>query len=53
MQRGRTLAAVVGGYVYRGEVPANRPPNDYTARVIPCCAGVAVPLEAQRILWQR
>jgi starch phosphorylase len=53
MQRGHPLPGGVGGYVYRGEVPANRSPNDYTARVIPCCAGVAVPLEAQRILWQR
>jgi glycogen phosphorylase len=53
MQRGRALAGVVGGYVYRGEVPANRSPNDYTARVIPYFAGVAVPLEAPRILWQR
>jgi starch phosphorylase len=52
MQRGRALAGVVGGYVYRGEVPANCSPNDYTARVIPHCAGVAVPLEAPQILWQ-
>ena len=26
---------------------------DYTARVIPHCDGVAVPLEDARILWQR
>jgi glycogen phosphorylase len=26
---------------------------DYTARVIPDCEGVAVPLEASQILWQR
>ena len=32
---------------------ATRPPTDYTPRVIPCCAGVAVPLEDARILWQR
>jgi starch phosphorylase len=53
MQRGDSLAGVAGGYVYRGEVPATRPPTDYTARVIPYCDGVAVPLEAPRILWQR
>ena len=53
MQRVRALVGVVGGYVYRGEVPATRSPTDYTARVIPYCAGVAVPLEAPHILWQR
>ncbi len=39
--------------VYRASVPANRPATDYTARVIPCCCDVAVPLEASQILWQR
>ena len=34
-------------------VSATRPVTDYTARVIPHCDGVAVPLEAARILWQR
>ena len=42
-----------GGYVYRAAVPAARPANDYTARVIPQRAGVSVPLESARILWQR
>jgi hypothetical protein len=27
--------------------------TDYTARIIPHCAGVAVPLEVAPILWQR
>ena len=30
-----------------------RPATDYTARVIPNCNGVAIPLEDPRILWQR
>jgi len=30
-----------------------RPASDYTARLIPHCDDVAVPLEAARILWQR
>jgi starch phosphorylase len=38
---------------YRAAVPADRPPTDYTARAIPWCEGAAVPLEAQRIRWQR
>ena len=31
---------------------AARPAEDYSARVIPYCSGVAVPLEAAHILWQ-
>jgi starch phosphorylase len=41
------------GYFYSAAVSSNRPASDYTARVIPYCDGVAVPLEANRILWQR
>ena len=33
--------------------PQTRPPRDYTARVMPHCDGVAIPLEDARILWQR
>jgi starch phosphorylase len=40
-------------YVYRAQAPAARPATDYTARVIPRYTGVAVPLEAAQILWQR
>jgi starch phosphorylase len=53
MTRVRQLAYGPGGYVYSAAVSAARPPADYTARVIPHCDGVAVPLEAARILWQR
>ena len=53
MKRVRQLAGASGGYVYSAAVSAARPPADYTARVIPHCDGVAVPLEAARILWQR
>ena len=53
MKRVRPLAGVSGGYVYSAAVSAARPPADYTARVIPHCDGVAVPLEAAHILWQR
>lgn len=42
------------GYVlYKARVPATRPADDYTARVIPSYPGVSVPLEAAQILWQR
>jgi starch phosphorylase len=53
MKRVRELAGAVGGHVYRATVSAARPPADYTARVIPHCDGVEIPLEDARILWQR
>ena len=49
----RAPAALAGSYVYRCSVTGQRPATDYTPRVIPRFDGVAVPLEASRILWQR
>ena len=46
-------SGTAGGYVYRAQVPAIRPPSEYTARLTPHCEGVATPLEEARILWQR
>jgi starch phosphorylase len=53
MTRVEQLAGTPHGYLYRATAPASRPATDYTPRVIPYCSGVAVPLEATRILWQR
>jgi starch phosphorylase len=53
MKRSRQLGGASSGYVYSAAVSACRPEADYTARVIPHRDGVAVPLEAARILWQR
>jgi starch phosphorylase len=53
MTRVRQLEGEARGYAYSGRAPATRPATDYTARVIPQHSGVAVPLEATRILWQR
>jgi starch phosphorylase len=53
MERVHQLAGAPGGYAYRARVPATRPAADYAARVIPRRSGVAVPLEAPEILWQR
>jgi starch phosphorylase len=53
MVRTRSLPGAVGGYVYGARVPASRPATDYTARIIAQRRGVAVPLEADFILWQR
>ena len=52
MTRVRQLTGASNGYVYNTSVSAARPPADYTARVIPHCDGVAIPLEDARILWQ-
>jgi len=53
MTRVRQLVGAAGGYTYSVRVAASRPATDYTVRVIPHCDGVAVPLEAAHILWQR
>jgi starch phosphorylase len=53
MQRVRQPASASNGSVYRARVSAARPATDYTARLVPYHDGVAVPLEAAHILWQR
>jgi starch phosphorylase len=49
----RQPAGATGGYMYRATVPLTRPAGDFTVRVIPRHDDVTVPLEANRILWQR
>jgi starch phosphorylase len=49
----RQLVGVAGGYVYSAPVSASRPDGDYTVRLVPYYTGVAVPLEASQVLWQR
>ena len=53
MNRGEPLVGAMNGYAYRAEAASARPASDYTARIIPRCPGVTVPLEARQILWQR
>ena len=53
MARVRPPAGETRGGIYCASVPATRPAADYTARIIPHCPGVAVPLEVDPILWQR
>jgi starch phosphorylase len=47
------LTGATDGAIYSAAVSADRPSADYTARLIPHCDGVAIPLEDARILWQR
>ena len=52
-QEMRPLRSLVGNaFVYGAEVPSARPAAQYTARVVPRHADVAIPLEAPEILWQ-
>jgi len=53
MKRAQALPDASQRCVYHATTPATRPASDYTARVIPQCEGVAIPLEDPRILWQR
>jgi starch phosphorylase len=53
MKAVRQLVGAINGYAYHAQVSASRPATDYTARLIPHHAGVAVPLEDAHILWQR
>jgi starch phosphorylase len=46
-------AVAAGVYRYSVAVAGARPPNHYTPRLIPHFDGVSVPLEADRIRWQR
>ena len=52
MMRGGQLVGAENGYTYSTKVLATRPDTDYTVRIIPHRPGVAIPLEASRILWQ-
>jgi starch phosphorylase len=51
MNRREQLVGSANGFLYVASVPATRPAAHYTPRVVPCKAGVAVPLEAPFILW--
>jgi starch phosphorylase len=42
-----------GMHRYDAIVPADRPADHYTARIVPSYPGLQVPLETCRILWQR
>ena len=47
------IASGSNGFTYSATVPSARPASDYTARMVPVYDGLAVPLEAREILWQR
>jgi starch phosphorylase len=51
MLRERPLPGAINGFVYTGTVPATRPVEHYTARIVPRHCAAAVPLEAPLIKW--
>jgi starch phosphorylase len=53
MQSGDPIPGAINGYVYTISVPADRPPQDYTPRIIPYFDGVRIPTEMSLIHWQR
>jgi starch phosphorylase len=53
MQRTRRLDGSGHGFEYRVRIPATRPFEHYTTRLVPYHPNASVPLEAAEILWQR
>ncbi len=49
----RTDGVVSGNHTYETTVPSDRLATDYTARIMPHCIGLSVPLEDDWILWQK
>jgi starch phosphorylase len=53
MEQIRQVPGEAGSYIYRANVSALRPVQDYTARIMPYADGVVTPLEEAKIKWQR
>jgi glycogen phosphorylase len=51
MIRGEPLPGAITGTLYGGSVPATRPAEHFTPRIIPVHPAACVPLEASHILW--
>jgi len=51
MRRDQALAGASGGWRFVGEVPASRPPGEYTPRVVPAHPAAVLPAEAHFIHW--
>jgi starch phosphorylase len=51
MEIADAIPGTANGYIYRVHIPARRPVEHYTPRVIPYFDGAVVPLEITQILW--
>ncbi len=52
MQRGPLLTGAANAFSYSLAIPADRPPSDFTPRIVPFHPAAVVPLECARILWR-
>ena len=53
MAQAKVRPGTANAYIYSLRIPARRPMDDYTPRIVPSHGGAAVPLEANHILWYR
>jgi len=53
MERKAALPGAVNGYIYQTTVPADRPPEDYTPRLVANHRFANVPAEEPHIKWYR
>ncbi|HET6459541.1 MAG TPA: alpha-glucan family phosphorylase [Syntrophales bacterium] len=53
MTRAEGARPFTNTYRYEAEIRTNRPPSDFTPRLIPALGGAMVPLEAPQVLWYR
>jgi starch phosphorylase len=53
MLRGMALLGASGAYQYQADIPARRPAEDYTVRVLPFHPQVRWPLETGLVYWER
>jgi starch phosphorylase len=53
LHKEQAIPGALNGFIYAGEVPAARPAEDYTVRVVPYREGVQVPAELTLIAWQK
>lgn len=51
MEMANAIPGIANGYIYHVRIPARRPIDHYTPRIIPYFEGAAVPLEAANIVW--
>ena len=47
------LPGSVNGYVFQGRIPADRPVNDYSVRIVPYHREAYIPMEQHCIYWNR
>ncbi|MBF0426816.1 MAG: alpha-glucan family phosphorylase, partial [Magnetococcales bacterium] len=53
LRRQHPLLGAVNGYTYIGEVPADRPVEHFTPRVVPANANASIPLDVSWIVWDK